>query len=396
MKVVNLDSSQLQRMARDFSGSPAQQEAVKRFMSAMDSLDFVPAFTSHHCTEMMSHKGDTTIKSRLHFLGSRDRLAFAEGFNGPAQIGSVVDLQAFEIRQAISRPIESCLELRDLVKPFVFYEGGCSGFKQYTPNDLSAVRAEARSLFDKANRIAAIRYSPRFSDPTEKVVNILNGTIRTKSERDQIAQSMTDFFENSIRKIGDNRIDDPRAVARSFIAELGKDHPNTTNIDKSTLCKILYGGLIHLHDITPTMTSAEAEELSEFRAKIGTVVRAKFANQSEAIFSRLRPDRMPSWILMRDLFNHSQDLPERTGSELGDGYLACFALYADVSYVDRRTLENLVRVRRHSSEAAALLNETSIHKVTYDYSVILGHLRAATAPGQQSQGAAATQMASIL
>jgi hypothetical protein len=62
---------------------------------------------------------------------------------------------------------------------------------------------------------------------------------------------------------------------------------------------------------------------------------------------------------------------------LEDCYHACYALYADVSYVDKRTLENLTRVRRSSAAAESLIAKVPIYKVTEDYDTILGHLRAA-------------------
>jgi hypothetical protein len=55
------------------------------------------------------------------------------------------------------------------------------------------------------------------------------------------------------------------------------------------------------------------------------------------------------------LRRYAQNLPERKGSELIDRYLACLAPYADITYVDKRTHENINRARRNSPEFAAVI-----------------------------------------
>lgn len=49
------------------------------------------------------------------------------------------------------------------------------------------------------------------------------------------------------------------------------------------------------------------------------------------------------------------DLPRREGGELNDTSLACLAVYADVTLVDKRTLEGVRRLRRKQPGLATLL-----------------------------------------
>lgn len=42
---------------------------------------------------------------------------------------------------------------------------------------------------------------------------------------------------------------------------------------------------------------------------------------------------------------YAHDQPERKGSELNDTHLLCLAPYAEVTYVDKRTLESVRRAR---------------------------------------------------
>lgn len=63
------------------------------------------------------------------------------------------------------------------------------------------------------------------------------------------------------------------------------------------------------------------------------------------------PDRLPVTVIEECMRAHAQDQPERKGSDLNDTHLLCLAPYADVTYVDKRTLEN---VRRARGKVAAL------------------------------------------
>ena len=60
---------------------------------------------------------------------------------------------------------------------------------------------------------------------------------------------------------------------------------------------------------------------------------------------RVQMGRIPSELIVQCLLRHAQKLPERKGSELNDSHLASLAAYADVTFVDKRTLETFRRAR---------------------------------------------------
>jgi hypothetical protein len=62
---------------------------------------------------------------------------------------------------------------------------------------------------------------------------------------------------------------------------------------------------------------------------------------------------------------------EHKGSELSDECLACLAAYADITYVDKRTYENVRRARRKWPAFASIIRR--VEKAA-DYREIAKHL----------------------
>ena len=53
----------------------------------------------------------------------------------------------------------------------------------------------------------------------------------------------------------------------------------------------------------------------------------------------------PLWNLRPDAIRqHSREPSRRKGSDLNDMHLLCLASYAAVTYVDKRTMENVMRI----------------------------------------------------
>ena len=78
-----------------------------------------------------------------------------------------------------------------------------------------------------------------------------------------------------------------------------------------------------------------------------------------AIKGRVHPDQFPSWIIGHCLRRFGQDVPERKGSDLNDGYLLALAAYADLTLVDKRAMENVRRARTGSAAFAGLIRNVA-------------------------------------
>ena len=67
--------------------------------------------------------------------------------------------------------------------------------------------------------------------------------------------------------------------------------------------------------------------------------------------------RLPVTVVEECMRAHAQDQPQRKGSDLNDTHLLCLAPYADVTYVDKRTLESVRRARGKVAAFDQLIGE---------------------------------------
>ena len=85
-------------------------------------------------------------------------------------------------------------------------------------------------------------------------------------------------------------------------------------------------------------------DLATFRMEL-KVVSQKLDIAWRDLNAKVSMDRVPSTIVAHALDRHGPELPEYKGSELNDEYLLRLGLYADRTYVDKRTLEGLRRAK---------------------------------------------------
>jgi hypothetical protein len=97
-------------------------------------------------------------------------------------------------------------------------------------------------------------------------------------------------------------------------------------------------------DISTKMTVGQALDKGLFlqQMKIATA-------DTDVSFTDLKrgvsQDRIPSWVISSSLRRYAPPLPERKGSDLIDIHLACLSPYADLTLVDKRTLEAFRRAK---------------------------------------------------
>jgi hypothetical protein len=70
-------------------------------------------------------------------------------------------------------------------------------------------------------------------------------------------------------------------------------------------------------------------------------------------------NRLPVNVIAESMRANAHDQPERKGSELNDVNLLCLAPYADVTYVDKRTLESVRRAKGKNEIFAELIGHVS-------------------------------------
>ncbi|NEJ11304.1 hypothetical protein GR238_39080, partial [Rhizobium leguminosarum] len=86
-------------------------------------------------------------------------------------------------------------------------------------------------------------------------------------------------------------------------------------------------------------------------------VAAEVTGRSFADLKYVSMGLIPSFAIEEAIQAHRQPREKLPGSDLHDRHLSVLAAYCDVLYVDRRTSEDMLRVRRKEPILSALMGE---------------------------------------
>jgi hypothetical protein len=213
-KFVALDSSHLGAVARDmFSKDKVRQRRAAKFQRAFDSSGCVLALCWHHVQELLSYRDDVVRAQRMEFIKSLPIVAGINSFGGQAYVGTITDIQCFEVAIAFRQPAASVTTIRD--------EAAKAMFQLRSGADLIRTIVEAHSLLqpifakqESRNReIVAITRSDFSGISHLKVVDLLNQPSRNPAEIEMQLKRFEEKLSQDIRQRGDQRISNPESVS---------------------------------------------------------------------------------------------------------------------------------------------------------------------------------------
>ncbi len=156
---------------------------------------------------------------------------------------------------------------------------------------------------------------------------------------------MREALAAEISARGDKRIPDPRAMAAEFMRDVAEDGYAVAGGSRhAPAVQFLVNAGLDPEDIDPSATFRQTMDLLMFHRRLRLVAES-FALPWAELKQRALRHNLPSVRLEDVMRLHSQDQPERKGSELNDTHLLCLSPYAELTCVDKRTLENLRRAR---------------------------------------------------
>ena len=270
-------------------------------------------------------------------------------------LGSVVDILAAEIDMAASQSYPDAFAVRDRVAKQVIELGTPSSLENL--GELKAMLPLIRQGRRKQAETVAIARSKAI--PTLKITleQLLRSAIKQPDAVKRTFGAFDKRLAQDIQHHGDKRIDSPEVVASNFfrgIEEfLGAEYPRSI-ID---LCDKIFLPLgIDVRTLDPKLTLSELSDMAEFRRRVDIVSKSSSARNVDM-------NSLPSWIVHRTLRSFYPDLERHEGGELTDIYLATLALYADLTFVDKRTMEGIRRSRGKHDQFDRLVRrvEKSVH-----------------------------------
>jgi hypothetical protein len=369
-RFVALDTSHLGAVARDlFSKDKARRQRVSDFQHGFDKSGCVLVLCWHHVQELLSHQDEGIRGQRMEFLKSLPIAAGISSFNGEPYVGTIADIQRFEVAIAFRQPEASVIEIRDEAAKVMFQIGRGADLVR----SILEVQPLLQPLFAKqeirSREIVAITRSNFAGISHVRVLDLVNQPARSPAE---IELHLKQFHENLSRDIiqrGDRRIENPEFVSAAFMEEVrqaGMAAIRSGNPGEQILK--MYD--IDVSEIGPETTVGDVGAIGAFRRKLSLLNESLNLPWAE-LKKRVTEDRIPSGVIESFVAKYHPDTREWDGSELADRYLASLSAYAYLTYVDKRTHEAFRQARQRSESFAGLVGR--VEKAA-DYTVVCSHL----------------------
>ncbi len=343
-RLVILDSSHLGQWFADRASDHAAERArATAFEARMEAGGYVPLLCWHHFEELLQHENTLTSKRRVRALHSLPRLAWLATV-GEDALGSIVDLLAAEAGVAYYHQAASPADIVAVARPLLLRVGRPRDFLGDNALKWLAFQPLFKEREARAREIVAIKRSNFVDLSKTKVIDLMRGGIASEEERKQRFVDLTAKLATSVAATGDKRIPNANSVANTFIAEVAQMVETLPGNAAELVLETLFSRGVTPADLTPDATVGAMNDLATFRMEL-KVVSKKLDIAWRDLNARVSMDRVPSTIVAHALDRHGPELPEYKGSELNDEYLLRLGLYADRTYVDKRTLEGLRRAK---------------------------------------------------
>jgi hypothetical protein len=373
-KFVALDSSHLGEIARDKASSEeSRQRRAATFTEHFDGSGSILLLCWHHIEELLKHRDEATVAERVAFIQSLPIVATIASRAGDELPGSILDLHAHEVAAAFRMPDDDAVTIRDQIAPTLFRCGSGKRAVKAFLEEWGHVQPNFWTREGRAQEIVAISRSDFVNIANTKVADWLKGRLRTPQDTARQLEALRERLAKDIRERGDQRIPDAQSTATQFIDDVIRTANETILDGSNPALQILQAMDIEASDIGPDTTMGEICDLATFRHKLRVINRTLQLPWAE-LKAGVRESQLPSSIIQSALRRYGQDMPERKGSELTDGYLACLSAYADITYVDKRVSENFRRARPKSPQLAALMRQV---EKAGNYLDIVEHVKAA-------------------
>ena len=345
-RLVVLDTSHLAGLAADWvSGRPDRRHFAQKFVPNLIDCGWLPLICWHQIEELLQHENDDLVDARLRFIRGWPLLAWVRPSDPNAGVGSVLDLLKAEVAVAYAHPDIDAKHVRDLVRDGLFAFG--SGVEAIPDGfrDWRLLRAALAEQQEDARMTTAIsRWRPADIDNT-RISDWMGRPSREVDKRPRVLRHMRNNLAGEIEKRGDKRISNPGAMADDFILNIGRDIQNiTAGGALAPAIQILVNAGLEVDDIDPSATFGETMRRLIFLKRLKMVAESNGLPWQE-LKRRVCQNRLPVIVIEESMRAHAQDQPERKGSDLNDTHLLCFAPYADITYVDKRTHESVRRAR---------------------------------------------------
>ncbi len=345
-RLVVLDTAHLAVLISDaISDSRERRRSAQRFIADLLERRWIPLLSWHHLEELLQHRDEDLVDARIRYLRKLPRVAWIRPFDDEAGAGSILEVFRAEVAAAVACPGARPAQVRDLARQHVIVTGAGAEAVPEHFHDWRLLRPALAGQQANARRVAAISRW-RAHDSNDEPIGVWFGQpARAPEDVSRRLSRMREDLAAEISARGDKRIPDPRAMAAEFMRDVAEDGYAVAGGSRhAPAVQFLVNAGLDPEDIDPSATFRQTMDLLMFHRRLRLVAES-FALPWAELKQRALRHNLPSVRLEDVMRLHSQDQPERKGSELNDTHLLCLSPYAELTCVDKRTLENLRRAR---------------------------------------------------
>ena len=233
---------------------------------------------------------------------------------------------------------------------------------------------------EKTREIVAVSRSNYIDDSKAKLKDLQNARLRSPADVERQFELMQKRLAQDIQLRGDKRIKDPAAAAARFLDDVKARAVEIFTDASDPTHQIMRSHGLDPSQAGPNTTTTDIGDLAAFQHRL-RIVSEILAVPFEELKTWVVEEQIPSCVIQGAINRYRQDAQERKGSDLTDNYLACLAAYADITYVDKRTLENIRRAQQKCPELVTLLRR--VEKASH-YQLILNQLASWRSEGQSN------------
>jgi len=359
-RLAIFDTSHLAGLAADWASAISdRRRTAQMFVPRLAEHGWLPLLCWHQVEELLQHQNDELVDTRLRYLRSWPLTAWIRSSDPNAGPGSILDVLKAEVAAANDHPEATAFQVRDLARNDLLSFGPAT---EALPNLLwnwRPLRAALTARQEKTRKVAAISRWRSTNIDNTRISDWIDKPVRESGDVTRALQTLRSNLVNEIATRGDKRIADPIRVADEFISEVARDGQAITGrTDLPPAIQILVNAGLQPGEIDPSSTLAEAMELLAFHKRLDIV--AKTGGPPLRELKRTVARRhIPVVIIEEGMRKHAHDQPERKGSDLNDVHLLCIAPYADITFVDKRTLEGVRRAKARDAIFSDLVGQVS-------------------------------------
>lgn len=372
-RLVALDTSHWNGVVQDANSSDRdKRRRAHQFTERLADSGWIPLFAFHHLAEMMQHDNEELVDRRLRFLRELPLAAWIHSAEGTGVPGDIRVIQSVEVERAYVHADVCRLKVRDLARDVLIRFGTGRDAVPQSLDEWRILRTALADMQDHAQKVCAVSRWRPMQNGNVRLRELIKYNWRAPDEVPAVLARQQQVLAREIAERGDKRIMAPDSVAAEFmrtvVTSVATSHQTS---DDPPVVHLLLASGFDREDIDLDGTF-EAHMRKLVYLKQLRMLSEELALPWRVVKARVTVDRVPSAAIQEALREFSQDLDRRKGSDLNDMHLMCLASYADVTYVDKRTMENVRRARTKAPGLAVQLG--AIYKAGH-YTKILDDLQ---------------------